>query len=323
MSLFRICPLLESEGVFPMDNKQIAVLDESTIKDLVYEIRGVKVMLDFDLARIYGYTTKAFNLQVKNNIERFPESFRFRLTSEEASNLSRFNFFTLNKKSERGSNIKYLPYAFTEQGIYMAMTVLKGALAVKQSITLVILFKAMRDHIAKEDPGALPRLEKKVDALEGRVDDLSFKLEGSSEKKEWLIMDGERIEASIAFRSIFEKAKRTIVLIDDYIGLKTLHLLKACKSGMQAVIISDNVATPPIEQIDLDDLLKDCGVQASIIPTYGKVHDRYIALDYGYSYESIYLCGASSKDAGNKITAIMKAECPKDFHRMFDSLLKP
>ncbi len=99
-----------------MDNKQIAVLDESTIKDLVYEIRGVKVMLDFDLARIYGYTTKGFNRQIQRNIERFPKGFRFQLSLEEALELSRCqNGTTMQTKGVRGGRV-YLPYAFTEQG---------------------------------------------------------------------------------------------------------------------------------------------------------------------------------------------------------------
>ncbi len=94
-----------------MDNKQIAVLDESTIKDLVYEIRGAKVMLDFDLARIYGYSTKRFNEQVKNNLERFPDCFRFQLNGEELSIILKSK-----KSTSSWGGIRKLPYAFTEQG---------------------------------------------------------------------------------------------------------------------------------------------------------------------------------------------------------------
>ena len=101
-------------------------------REKIFEIRGQKVMLDMDLARIYGYETKNFNRQVKNNIEKFPEDFMFQLTREEAL---RCKIFTLNDKGNmQGQHIKYLPYAFTEQGIYMLMTVLRGELAIKQSI---------------------------------------------------------------------------------------------------------------------------------------------------------------------------------------------
>ncbi len=101
-----------------MKSNEIAIIDEQSIKDMVHEIRGQRVMLDYDLARLYGYETKDFNRQVKNNIGRFPPEFRFRLSKEGAA-FSRCKNFTLDESSGRGSNIKYLPYAFTEQGVYM------------------------------------------------------------------------------------------------------------------------------------------------------------------------------------------------------------
>ena len=119
-------------------NKEISLINENLLKSKIYTIRGVKVMLDADLAEIYGYSTKDFNRQVKNNIKRFAYDFRFQLTKAELANCSRCKFFTLKEAQEgRGSNIKYLPYAFTEQGIYMLMTVLKGDLAIQQSMTLL------------------------------------------------------------------------------------------------------------------------------------------------------------------------------------------
>ena len=90
-----------------------AIIDEHIIRDKIYEVRGMKVMLDFELAEIYGYTTKAFNQQVKRNEDRFPEDFRFQLTQEEFDELSRSQFVTLNSGGGRGSNIKYLPWAFS------------------------------------------------------------------------------------------------------------------------------------------------------------------------------------------------------------------
>lgn len=127
-------------------NMEVTLIDERTIRDKIYEVRGVKVMLDFELAEIYGYTTKAFNQQVKNNIEKFDDDFRFQLTWDELNSLSRSKKLTLNKNTG-GSNVKYLPYAFTESGIYMLMTVLKGDLAVKQSKALIRTFRAMKDYI--------------------------------------------------------------------------------------------------------------------------------------------------------------------------------
>ena len=128
--------------------QEMAVIEitEEYMKDRLYEFRGKKVMLDSDLAEIYGYETKNFKRQVKNNIAKFESNdFMFELNDEEVENLSRCKNFTLNMG--RGSNIKYKPYVFTEQGVYMLMTVLHGELAIKQSRALVKTFKKMKDYI--------------------------------------------------------------------------------------------------------------------------------------------------------------------------------
>ena len=114
-------------------------------------------MLDFELAEIYGYTTTRFNEQVKNNVEKFDDDFMFQLTEEEISEISRSQNATLNKGTGRGSNIKYKPYVFTEQGIYMLMTVLRGELAVKQSKALIRMFKQMKDFIIENQDFISPK----------------------------------------------------------------------------------------------------------------------------------------------------------------------
>ena len=125
------------------ENKEIVIVDDKTIQEKIYLIRGQKVMLDADLAEIYGYETKNFNRQVKNNAEKFEgEDFMFQLTDEEMVELSRCKNFT---SSWGGS--RYLPNAFTEQGIYMLMTVLRGELAIRQSRALIRTFKQMKDFI--------------------------------------------------------------------------------------------------------------------------------------------------------------------------------
>ena len=156
-----------------MEN-EIVIHNETDLQSKIYTIRGTKVMLDFDLAEIYGYSVKAFNRQVKNNIDKFDEDFRFQLTKDEYHSILRCKNCTLenqdvilrSKKStleieagnqsilrskiltlEQGKYSKYLPYAFTEQGIYMLMTVLKGDLATRQSKILIRLFKGMKDFI--------------------------------------------------------------------------------------------------------------------------------------------------------------------------------
>ena len=140
------------------------------LSKMIYTVRGVSVMLDADLAAIYGYTTKAFNQQVKNNIEKFDYDFRFQLTKEEYENLLRSKILTskslttncgiidyensevltsknLISKTEKRGGRQHLPFVFTEQGIYMLMTVLKGDLATEQSKVLIRTFKEMKDFI--------------------------------------------------------------------------------------------------------------------------------------------------------------------------------
>lgn len=121
---------------------EVAIVSEETIQNKIYSVRGYKVMLDVDLAEIYGYETKNFNRQVKNNMTKFEgDDFMFQLTKDEWENLRCKNFTS----SWGGS--RYLPLAFTEQGIYMLMTVLRGELAIRQSRALVRTFKKMKDYI--------------------------------------------------------------------------------------------------------------------------------------------------------------------------------
>ena len=133
-----------------MEN-EIVIHNENDLRSKIYTIRGMQVMLDFDLAEIYGYTTKRFNEQVKNNIEKFDEDFRFQLNAEEVMELSRSKISTsIQVKGIKGGRA-YFPYAFTEQGIYMLMTVLRGDLAIKQSKILIRLFKKMKDFIIERE----------------------------------------------------------------------------------------------------------------------------------------------------------------------------
>lgn len=132
-------------------NIEIIEISQNSIKDKIYTIRNQKVMIDSDLAQIYGYTTKTFNQQVKNNIEKFEEDFRFQLTNDEFAEILRSkNLTSISEKRGRGGRT-YNPYVFTEQGIYMLMTVLKGELAICQSKALIRTFKDMKDYFLKTE----------------------------------------------------------------------------------------------------------------------------------------------------------------------------
>ena len=216
-------------------------LTNETIESMIYLIRGQKVMLDFELARIYGYTTKTFNQQVKNNISKFPERYRFQLSLSEVEQISRSKILTaipiMQTEGRKGGRTS-LPYAFTEQGIYMLMTVLKGELATKQSIALIDAFKSMKDYIVENRPllgtGELIQLVQTVDEHSAAIAEIRNDLKtvmanfiDESTYKHFVILNGEKFEADLAYQDIYSQAKTSIIVIDDYIDIKTLQLLKS------------------------------------------------------------------------------------------------
>lgn len=324
------------------ENKEIVVIDETTIKNKIYYIRNQKVMLDFDLAEIYGYSTKRFNEQVKRNNEKFDDDFMFQLTEEEISEISRSQNATLNKGTGRGSNIKYKPYVFTEQGIYMLMTVLRGELAVKQSKVLIRMFKQMKDFIIENQDfiGSKELLQIAVQTNQNTKDIAEIKSQMATKEdlkkvmenfidpdtyKHFLLMNGDKIEADVAYTKIYKSAKKSIFVIDNYIGLKTLELLRAAKDNVEVIIFSDNVRNKDmLTKSILNDFIRDYpNINLKIKIAGKKYHDRYISIDYGTENEAFYLCGASSKDAGNKISSITKIEeSAKDlYHTLFGGML--
>ena len=318
-----------------MEENEIVIIDEKTLESKIYIIRGQKVMLDFELAEIYGYETKRFNEQVKNNIAKFPDDFRFRLTKEEVVSLSRSKISTampiMQTEGLHGGRTS-LPYAFTEQGIYMLISVLKGELATKQSLAIVRLFKQMKDYIIETSGHLLTTntnsyIESKFSSIDARFEVVESKLDvvmdnfiDPSTYKHFLILDGERIESDIAYQQIYSLAKKSIIIIDDYISIKTLELLKICDKSISITICSDNVARNNITEEQLEDFKNDTGLLVEIKPTNNRVHDRYIVIDYQTDNEILYHSGASSKDSGNRITTIMRIEDSGGYHHLIDEL---
>ena len=329
---------------------EFSLIDENMLKSRIYTIRGLKVILDADLAEIYGYSTKVFNQQVKNNIEKFDEDFRFQLNSEEIEELSRCKIYTLNMESEniessrskfltlnkgsRGSNIKYAPYAFTEQGVYMLMTVLKGEWATAQSKALIRLFKQMKDYIIAENRNLLgydgiaqiavqtERNTKDIAVIQSDLQKVMENFVDPSTFKHFLILNGRRLDADVAYTQIYGMAKKSITIIDDYVGVKTLDLLRGIARGVAVTIYSDENGYESLtEQIKKDFLKARPDVKFNKKETKEKFHDRYIFLDYGLKGEKLFHCGASSKDAGNKITTIMQIENTEIYHVLMEKLL--
>ena len=327
-----------------MEKESVMIHSETDLRSKIYTIRGLQVMLDFDLAEIYGYSTKRFNEQVKNNIEKFDEDFRFQVTWEELEKISllrsRSKISTLNTR--RGSNVKYLPYAFTEQGIYMLMTVLRGDLAIRQSKILIRLFKGMKDfiiereHLVGYDEVAklaiqtsqntkdIARIDQKLSNVPTK-DDVVKIIEDFSNteiKKDFLFLNGKSVEADLAYQEIYSQAKETIFVIDNYIGLKTLVLLKSIPENVKITIFTDNLKKG-LHQKEYDDFCKEYpNVTISFKHTNGIFHDRYIIIDFGTENELIYHCGASSKDAGSRVCSITTTADNEIYKPLIENLLK-
>ena len=329
--------------------KEIQIIDEDSIRDKIHVIRGVKVMLDFDLAAIYGYDTRSFNQQVKRNREKFDADFCFRLKESELDIILKSQFVI---SSWGGSRV--MPYAFTEQGIYMLMTVLKGELAVKQSKALIRAFQAMKNYIIEnrsmigqheylqlslqvnENKTETSRIRKELTTLGAQMtsvmDRLSNVVERSeiapflldmgnpSEKREYLFLDGQPMKADLAYMEIYGKATKSIHIIDDYINLKTLHLLSSIEQGIDITVISDNIGRN-LHLSDYQDCRKEKPCFEVRFVTNNRIsHDRFIVIDHGTEKEKLYICGSSSKDAGNRMTTIMQFADP-DIIFVFDKKL--
>ena len=383
-----------------------SLIDEDLLKSRIYTIRGVKVMLDADLAEIYGYSTKDFNRQVKNNIKKFDADFRFQLTKAEVENLSRSNFLTLepqnslnfansgqkdnlrskiwtssekskfeqeddlrcknctssdgdklepqkilrSKKSVSSwGGVRYAPYAFTEQGIYMLMTVLKGEQATAQSKALIRLFKQMKDYIAAENAPDISAgmvalatqtsqntrdiaeiatdvrtLSNKVERNESFLQKVMANFVDPSTFKHFLILNGQRLEADVAYTQIYGMAKKSVLIVDDYLDVKTLDLLRCVEKGVSVRIFSEQHGRTRLTESMLADFrAARPDVELDDVRATGNIfHDRYIYLDFGTANEKLFHCGASSKDAGNKITTIMQLEDIAGYHTLFERLLR-
>ena len=332
------------------EKQEIVLINEETIQDRIYMIRGQKVMLDFKLAEIYGYTTTRFNEQIKNNIEKFDEDFMFQLTKEEFENL-------MSKKSTSSwGGRRKLPKVFTEQGIYMLMTVLRGELAVLQSKALIRTFKQMKDYIIEnqslisereylqlsmkisdnifktmmlqldltkiEDQMALVMEQLSNAVTHSELAKMMNEFDQPYIKRGYLVLNGQPFKADLAYNEIYRQAKKSIYVIDNYISIKTLELLINCAPGVEIVIFSDNLMRGLRKSVYEDFCKEYSTMKISLQKSGGIFHDRYIILDYGTENEKIFHCGASSKDAGKRVTSIMEDPDREKYHPMILSLLE-
>lgn len=265
------------------------------IENKILVIRGQQVMLDRDLAELYGVETKVLNQAVKRNIDRFPERFMCQLTNEEF-NVLRSQIVT-SKLETRGGR-QYLPYAFTEQGVAMLASVLKSQTAVQVSIKIMDVFVAMRKFLLSNAQvfQRLDRLETKQLESDQKIETLFTIMDKYKiENRQGIFVQGQIFDAYITFQNLIQKAQKEIILIDNYIDLTVLERLAQKKPGVNVTIYTR--ADTHITKLDIAKF--NAQYPTLIIKHTSKMHDRFLILDNS----EIYFIGASVKDLGKKCFA--------------------
>jgi len=288
-------------------------MDTQNIKDKIYTIRGIQVMIDKDLAELYQVETKVFNQAVKRNIERFPENFRFQLTNDEYKNLRsqivtsslddslRSQIVTL--ESQRGKHTKYLPFVFTEQGVAMLSAVLRSNIAVQVSIKIIDTFVQMKKLISQNSLiyQRLDLIEQKQYKTDDKVDMILNAIEDKSIKpKQGIFYDGQVYDAYVFVSDLIKGAKESIVLVDNYIDDSVLTLLSKRDENISVIIYTKNIT----KQMQLDLKKYNAQYPKIEIKLFSSSHDRFMILDK----KEVYHIGASLKDLGKKWFAFSKLD---------------
>ncbi|MEQ3361859.1 ORF6N domain-containing protein [Raoultibacter massiliensis] len=269
---------------------------QANIEPLIHTIRGKQVIIDSDLAVLYGVETKVFNQAVKRNERRFPDHFRFRLTDEEYTSLRSQSVTS----KERGGR-RYLPYAFTEQGVAMLSAVLRSDTAIDTSIRIMDAFVAMRNLLA-ENAVLLERLrdietEQAIfqKSTDERFDKVFRLLEGESEPAQRIFFEGQLFDAFSLLTDLVSRAEQNIVLIDGYVDVHTLNILAKKREGVIATIYTSGNR---LTQGDIE--VFNAQYPSLEVHRTKAFHDRFLVLDESIAYH----IGASLKDAGRKCFAI-------------------
>ena len=285
------------------------IINDLKIENMIYEIRGKQVMLDSDLARLYQCSngTKSINLAVKRHFKRFPERFMFQLTETE---ISRFQFETLNKNGQKqGTNIKYLPYVFTEQGVAMLATVLRTPVAEEMSIKIMDAFVVMRKYIAtnlieqKYINNLVMKHEEKINSL--------FDYFEEKEIKNEIYFKGQIYDAYSKLLDIFLLAKVELIIIDSYADKYVLDMISKLKVPVILVLSTKS----RLSELDIDKYKQEYN---NLTLIYNDTfHDRFIILDKN----KMYHLGTSINNAGTKTFAINQIEDKRWLKLILEQLL--
>ena len=281
------------------------LVNETTIKNLICVIRGQQVMLDSDLALLYQVETKALNRAVKRNEARFPEDFCFQLTEMEYENL-RYQFGTSSLETNGYGGRRYLPYVFTEQGIAMLSAVLRSDVAIQISIKIMNTFVEMRRFMASNSL-VLNRINEidvkqliyQKDADE-KFDKIFTYISEHEEVSQKIFFEGQIYDAFSLLTELIAKAKREIVLIDNYVDVGTLNILAKKQENVKAQIYT--VKRTKLSPTDINNFNQQYPTLS--VNYTEEFHDRFLIVDRNLAYH----IGASLKDAGKKCFAINRIE---------------
>lgn len=286
--------------VFMTEDKNFVIVDNREIQNMIYTIRGKQVMVDSDLATLYQVTTKRLNEQVRRNKNRFPSEFMFRLTAEEYEYL-RSHFATSSEDNAHGGR-RYMPYVFTEQGIAMLSAVLKSDIAVEVSVKIMNSFVEMRRFLISNQElfSRLDRIEIKQLETDRKFEEVFNYMAANTEIKQIIFYDGQIYDAFSFIVGLIQKAKKEIILIDNYVDVNTLNILCKKNQGVDVVIVTAGKGN-----LSAKDITKFNAQYPKLsVKTTKDFHDRFLILDK----TEVYHIGASIKDAGKKSFGITKIE---------------
>ena len=282
------------------EEKNLTIVDNKEIQNMIYTFRGRQVMVDSDLAILYQVETKYLNRQRSRNADRFPDDFCFQLTKKEYEFLRCQN---VTSKKETGSGgRRYMPYVFTEQGIAMLSAVLKSDVAVEVSIKIMNNFVEMRNFLLsnKEMFSRLDRVELKQLETDKKLEEVFNYIASNIEVKQNIFFNGQIYDAFSFIVGLIQKAKKEIILIDNYVDINTLNIL--CKKNKNVKI---KIYTSGKGNLTTKDINKfNAQYEELIVKINTDFHDRFLIIDR----VEVYHIGASIKDAGKKSFGITKIE---------------
>ena len=275
-----------------MEKTEEVVVADKSIESKIVVIRDVQVILDRDLAILYEVDVAQLNRQVKRNINRFPEDFMFQLNKEEADALKCQNGISNRKGGDR-----YLPYAFTEQGVSMLSGLLRSDVAIKANIMIMRAFVAMRRYFVANAQilQHLKELDRKQLENEKNFERIFAKFEEGEPLRQGIFFDGQTYDAYTFVADRVREAKSRIVLIDNYIDDTVLTMLDKRAAGVEAVIYTGQIS----KTLRLDIDKHNAQYPAIEVHVFKKAHDRFLIID-----DKVYHFGASIKDLGKKWFAV-------------------